>query len=62
MDMMMLSEHVRSKPTFLETQQRTRRLADIKRGKQCFQKIDSLAKKQWIRNTPRDSARISEST
>ena len=56
MDMMMLSEHVRSKPTFLETQQRTRRLADIKRGKQCFQKIDSLAKKQWIRNTPRDSA------
>jgi hypothetical protein len=56
MDMMMLSEHVRSKPTFLETQQRTRRLADIKRGKQFFQKIDSLAKKQWIRNTPRDSA------
>ena len=56
MDMMMLSEHVRSKPTFLETQQRTRRLADIKRGKQFFQKINSLAKKQWIRNTPRDSA------
>lgn len=52
----MLSENVRSKPTFLETQQRTRRLADIKRGKAFFQKIDSLAEKQWIRNTPRDSA------
>lgn len=44
------------KPTFLEIQARNRRLADIRRGQTYFQKIDSLAERQWNKNTPHDSA------
>lgn len=44
------------KPTFLEIQAKNRRLADIKRGQAYFQKLDSLAERQWNKNTPHNSA------
>lgn len=45
-----------SKPTFQQIQARNRRLADIRRGQAYFQKLDSLAERQWNKNTPHNSA------